>query len=187
MNSLNHYAYGSIAEFMYAHILGIRPAAPGFTSAVIQPVLNFRLREAKGAYESVSGIYEVHWRIEDSGLVTVNIKIPFSCEAEVILPRYSGGRKKLPAGSYSFSYEPDEDYRCIYSKDTLFRYFSEDTRVMDIIREYLPPVFGMIMSGGSENLSLCLGDLYDMPFLGLGREELDKAAARIKSIKGLWE
>ncbi|MCL1909332.1 MAG: family 78 glycoside hydrolase catalytic domain, partial [Kiritimatiellaeota bacterium] len=37
MNSMNHYAYGSIVEWMYRNLAGLRPAAPGFRKALIAP------------------------------------------------------------------------------------------------------------------------------------------------------
>jgi len=37
MNSFNHYAYGVIAEWMYAYMGGIRPGAPGFRHVVLSP------------------------------------------------------------------------------------------------------------------------------------------------------
>ena len=37
MNSFNHYAYGVIAEWMYAYVGGIRPGAPGFSHVILAP------------------------------------------------------------------------------------------------------------------------------------------------------
>lgn len=37
MNSLNHYSYGSVMEFVYRHTLGIQEAAPGFSKAILAP------------------------------------------------------------------------------------------------------------------------------------------------------
>ena len=49
MNSLNHYAYGSIAEWMYRTMCGINPSeeAPGFRRIVLRPVPDARLSFAK--------------------------------------------------------------------------------------------------------------------------------------------
>ena len=37
MNSFNHYAYGVIAEWIYAYMAGIRPAKPGFSHVILSP------------------------------------------------------------------------------------------------------------------------------------------------------
>ncbi len=55
MNSLNHYSYGSVAEFLYACVLGIRPSEEGFCRAILAPQPDGRLRSACGSYRSVCG------------------------------------------------------------------------------------------------------------------------------------
>lgn len=42
MNSFNHYAYGVIAEWMYAYMGGIRPALPGFRKILLSPHVDNR-------------------------------------------------------------------------------------------------------------------------------------------------
>lgn len=37
MNSFNHYAYGSVADWIYESAAGIRPKLPGFEKALIMP------------------------------------------------------------------------------------------------------------------------------------------------------
>ena len=49
MNSLNHYAYGSIVDWMYRNLCGLNPVeeAPGYKKAVIRPMPDKRLPWAK--------------------------------------------------------------------------------------------------------------------------------------------
>ncbi|NLB38937.1 MAG: family 78 glycoside hydrolase catalytic domain [Clostridiales bacterium] len=49
MNSMNHYAYGSIVEWMYRYMVGLNPDpnAPGFKRAVIAPMPDPRMRSVK--------------------------------------------------------------------------------------------------------------------------------------------
>lgn len=99
MNSMNHYAYGSIVEWMYRYMCGLRPGAPGCRTMVIAPMPDERLGWAKASYDSAAGRYESGWRYED-GKVSYQITVPFDCEAEVRLP----GREPmtLDAGTYTF-------------------------------------------------------------------------------------
>lgn len=99
MNSLNHYAYGSIVEWMYRYMCGLRPDAPGCRRMVIAPEPDERLGWAKAVYSSAAGQYESGWAYRD-GKVQYQISVPFDCEAEVRLP----GRKPmvLAAGMYTF-------------------------------------------------------------------------------------
>jgi alpha-L-rhamnosidase len=86
MNSLNHYAYGSILNWMYRYMCGINPleSAAGFRSVVIKPQVDFRLQYAKAEYLSASGLYQCGWRIEGERVI-YHIAIPFNAEAEFIV------------------------------------------------------------------------------------------------------
>ena len=87
MNSLNHYAYGSIVEWMYRNMCGINPVedCPGFRKAKLAPRPNGRLKWARAILDSAAGRYESSWRIEEDGLHYA-FTIPFDAVAEVDLP-----------------------------------------------------------------------------------------------------
>ncbi len=90
MNSLNHYAYGSIVEWMYRDMCGLNPSAgddgvTGFRHALIAPKPDRSLEWARARYRSAAGLYESGWRIDDAGL-TIDITIPFNASARVVLP-----------------------------------------------------------------------------------------------------
>ena len=60
MNSMNHYAYGSIVEWMYRHVCGLRPGqdGPGFVKAELHPQPDRRLGYAKARVNTPAGWYE---------------------------------------------------------------------------------------------------------------------------------
>ncbi|MCD7997694.1 MAG: glycoside hydrolase family 78 protein [Clostridiales bacterium] len=86
MNSLNHYAYGSIAEWMYRCMCGINPVmeAPGFKRAVIRPQTDGRLTKARAVYQSPYGEYVSGWERHEEETV-YQVKIPFGASAEFVL------------------------------------------------------------------------------------------------------
>ena len=88
MNSLNHYAYGSVLEWMFAHGAGLRfsQESMGGRALRIAPELNWELRELKASYDSPAGAYQVHWRIPDLNHVEMNVQVPFGCQALLVLP-----------------------------------------------------------------------------------------------------
>ncbi len=43
MNSFNHYAYGSVADWVYEEACGIKPQKPGFEEAIIAPKPTYKL------------------------------------------------------------------------------------------------------------------------------------------------
>ena len=103
MNSLNHYAYGSIAEWMYRNMCGINPVecSPGYKKMVLKPEPNKRLQFAKAEVNTAMGMVKCGWKYNADGTVTVDAEVPFNTEAEIVLP--NGESKELVAGVYSFS------------------------------------------------------------------------------------
>jgi len=88
MNSLNHYAYGSIVEWIFRNAAGINPleATPGFRHALLVPQPDSRLKYIKASLDSAVGIYESNWEFDDDGKVKYCFTIPFNASATVILP-----------------------------------------------------------------------------------------------------
>ena len=87
MNSLNHYAYGSIVEWMFRCMVGIQPdeTAPGFRKFRLTPKPNYQLTHAKASLRSASGLIESGWELQD-GRLTVRVSVPFDTQAELLLP-----------------------------------------------------------------------------------------------------
>ena len=72
MNSLNHYSYGSVVEFLYRYSAGIQPTAPGFQKAKIAPQPEIRLGHMACSFDSASGKYVSNWNIEEDGSLAVS-------------------------------------------------------------------------------------------------------------------
>ncbi len=119
MNSMNHYAYGAIAEWMYRDLCGLGPdpSAPGFQKAKLAPHPCGKLQFAKASYDSASVRYECRWHMQADGSILYEIKIPFGCEATLFLPEAGEARINgalpvsisikdgilLPTGEYQIS------------------------------------------------------------------------------------
>jgi len=88
MNSLNHYAYGSIVQWMFQHMCGIHPIAeaPGYRAFTLSPKPNGRLTHAKATFHSPSGLIESGWHIHADGRLSFSFTVPFQSTAKVILP-----------------------------------------------------------------------------------------------------
>ena len=91
MNSFNHYAYGSIVEWMYRDMCGLNPSSgednvTGFRHARIAPKPDKSLQWARARYRSAAGLYKSSWRIDETGHLTIEIAIPFNASARVVLP-----------------------------------------------------------------------------------------------------
>jgi len=156
MNSLNHYAYGSIVEWMYRNMCGINPVeeAPGFKKFIIKPEVYEKLNYAKATLKSAMGYIESGWSREEDTL-TIKVVIPFHSEAIAYLPdadleevKGLNGLKaeqdenkvkvELTAGTYSFSYIPTRDYKVQYSLETPIRELLAIPETKKILNEIAP-------------------------------------------------
>lgn len=101
MNSFNHYAYGSVADWVYSAAAGINPVeeAPGFAKIRFSPIPDRRLDWLKATLETRHGHVESQWK-KDGELWRYEIVTPV--EAEIVI---DGTSRRVKAGSYTF-YSP---------------------------------------------------------------------------------
>lgn len=85
MNSFNHYAYGSIGEWMYKYIGGVWPKKPGYKKAVIAPKPEKRIGSCRCFIRTSYGITGCEWKL-DGRRLKLTVKIPANTNAFVILP-----------------------------------------------------------------------------------------------------
>ena len=84
MNSFNHYSLGSCTEWMYTHVLGIRPSTenPAFEKITLCPYLDVSgcVTSAQGHYDSERGRISISWEITEEGYLysaTIPDSVPF--------------------------------------------------------------------------------------------------------------
>ena len=97
--SLNHYASGAPAGWLYTDVLGIKSDenAPGYHHILLKPETGDTLAYAKGSYESVYGEIKVEWRRNDNGYA-FDIEIPANTTAALTLPLPPDGRQYSESG-----------------------------------------------------------------------------------------
>jgi alpha-L-rhamnosidase len=94
MNSLNHYALGSVGEWLYRFVLGLElaPGAAGFDRLVLRPYPGGTLARAAGSYRSVRGPISSRWErsgdsfrlaVELPPNVTASVRVPSAAAGEV--------------------------------------------------------------------------------------------------------
>ncbi|MCR5278937.1 MAG: glycoside hydrolase family 78 protein [Lachnospiraceae bacterium] len=83
MNSLNHYAYGSVVEWMYRFMCGIDTSddKPGFEHFTVRPFTDARFKHACASFESPKGLIRSSWEKKDKGIL-FKVEVPFDTEAE---------------------------------------------------------------------------------------------------------
>ena len=89
MNSFNHYSFGAVGAWMYAHSLGIRrdENAPGFKHFLLKPETDpaGEMTHAEGFYDSPYGRIESSWRIGKKSIV-YRFTVPANTTATLYLP-----------------------------------------------------------------------------------------------------
>lgn len=80
MNSLNHYAYGSIVEWMYRYMCGLKQQTAGYKCLSIRPYPDRRLDWAKMSYACVYGTIRSEWEWKGDGIL-YTVEIPFDTSA----------------------------------------------------------------------------------------------------------
>jgi alpha-L-rhamnosidase len=91
MNSFNHYAFGSVGEWMYNNILGIQPDvnSSAWRHFILKPVPGGTLTWAKGSYRSISGLIKVSWKKENNRF-EYNFTVPPNTTATISIPSRNG-------------------------------------------------------------------------------------------------
>ena len=85
MNSLNHYAYGAIGEWMYERIAGIAPLEAGYKKIRIAPQPRSPLTSASASVNVPYGKIASSWEIKGDEF-QLHITVPPNTTAKVIVP-----------------------------------------------------------------------------------------------------
>ncbi|MGN6481374.1 family 78 glycoside hydrolase catalytic domain [Luteibacter sp.] len=92
--SRGHYFLGTVDDWLFEDVAGLRPLAPGWRLIGIRPALTAWLDHASAAVMTPYGEASVAWR-KAGGRVELDIHVPVGAEAEVGLP----GAKTTTLGS----------------------------------------------------------------------------------------
>jgi alpha-L-rhamnosidase len=104
MNSFNHYAYGSVGEWMYQNLAGIRPGGPGFQKIIIKPKPSDKVHSVSSRYDSQYGPISVNWQ-EKKGRFSLDVGIPVNTSAVIWVPAAKG--RKIDGDGANFLYRRD--------------------------------------------------------------------------------
>lgn len=96
MNSYNHYAYGSVVDWLYSAAGGIKPDNAGFYSVIIEPHPTERIEWFEAEYNSRNGKIVSKWTNTDDG---VKYEITTPVPATIII---NGKVQIADAGKYEF-------------------------------------------------------------------------------------
>jgi len=95
MNSFNHYSLGSVGEWLFSDVAGIKcdPAGAGFSRLVIKPYPGGGLTSTMATYNSMCGKVESGWKLDGEKL-SLKVGIPANTMALVYVPAIDAGEVK---------------------------------------------------------------------------------------------
>ncbi|WP_405290917.1 family 78 glycoside hydrolase catalytic domain [Algibacter sp. Ld11] len=99
MNSLNHYAYGAIGEWMYERVGAIAPFEPGYKAIRIAPVPGGPLTSASASLNTPYGKVASSWEIENNDF-KLEVVIPPNTTAKIVIP--ANTQKELLVNGLAF-------------------------------------------------------------------------------------
>ena len=159
MNSMNHYSYGAIVEWIMSYAAGLNLATPGFARATVAPHVSWRLRSCAAEMDTATGTYKASWDCVDETHLRVAITVPFGGEAEVTLPLATEavyetlGGHVLSAGTYEVTYETTQSLRWAPSVDWTVAQILADRKVSDVARTFVDGYdFSMMNTDQSKTL-----------------------------------
>lgn len=141
MNSYNHYAYGSVMEFVYRRIAGIEAAAPGFREVRIAPHPCKGLASVRAEYDSAGGKITAGYT-QSGGRITFFAEIPQGVRGEVIFPGQAPAT--VSGGSCSWEGEWEDLDVPPFTPESLVSEVFENPRAARAFNK----VFGGIFQGG---------------------------------------
>ena len=182
MNSLNHYSYGSVMEYVFRDLAGIQPLEPGFGRVRFAPWPTWRAGSMEAAYDSIHGVYASSWRINADGTLTVRFQVPFGCTAEAVLPG-TDEKIELTAGVFEKTYLPDHDYRLKYTLESRLEEMKDDPQAVAVLQEDFPAAYELIQTNDAEFLTMSLRDLQFLFFRGFNPQMVREGVRRLFTLK----
>ena len=181
MNSLNHYSYGSVVEWMYRNMAGlhVEEEHPGFTHVTIAPQPDYRITECDMKYRSMAGTYEISWRVKETGEFDLKVTVPFGASARIVLPNTTREPEEIAAGTYQYSYMPETPIIKTYSSKSPFRELLENPRAMTVVESFIPG--WQAVPGGMQDMTVEM--LNETPFVNLTAEQMDELNAHLKNAR----
>lgn len=188
MNSLNHYSFGAVVEFLYRNAAGLTPLEPGFSRVRIAPCIDARLGFIDMRYESVHGMYRVRWEVCATDEIDITVEVPFGCTAQVELPNAPASVATSPielkAGSWHVRYRSTSS-PWAFGRYTPFKELVNVPGALDKIGSIAPQLKQQLASGDTEFMAETLESLKGQPpFMGYTDEVLKQLEDALST---LWK
>lgn len=146
MTSLNHYALGAVAGWLYHVVGGLTRTEAGWRHFRIAPQPGGELMWARAAHDTIHGRAEVSWRVED-GQLLLEATVPPGTTATVVLPLHPDDRtEEVGPGHHTWRYPAPEGYGAPFrfTMEATLGELSQDAEIwaalQEVFRSHLPGI-----------------------------------------------
>ena len=156
LNSMNHYAYGSIGDWMYRKIGGINQLEPGYRRFCVKPMFVRGIEESRTSLESPYGeiLSEVSCR---EGKIKIRIKVPANTTAVICLPEQED-KVEVGSGEYIYEYETETTLRELkYTLDSTLGDILDEPEGRRLMEEMAPELMANPMIEYARRMTLAEG------------------------------
>jgi alpha-L-rhamnosidase len=86
MNSFNHYAFGSVNEWLFGNAAGIKVQEAGYKTFIVKPeIAKEGINHIKATYHSIHGDIKSAWTKKDNQLI-FDVDVPVNTRADIFIP-----------------------------------------------------------------------------------------------------
>lgn len=84
--SHNHAFRGTIDDWLFEYVAGIKPTAYGYASLIVKPTFLSALDFARASLASPFGDIKSYWYRGDNNIISLEVSVPIGAKAEIWLP-----------------------------------------------------------------------------------------------------
>ena len=100
---MNHYAYGSVGDFLYRRVCGLEAEEAGYRRFRVQPLVGGDLTFAECWHRCPYGIIRVRWEKREDDLYDLQVKVPVGTSCRVVLANKE--MEIVENGNYEFTWK----------------------------------------------------------------------------------
>lgn len=178
MNSFNHYAYGSVANYLFEYLAGIKVDD---NNIIIKPLFDYRISKLHCSRNTPFGDILVDFYFEENGVCHFTCDIPSETSATLILP---GEIIPLKCGENSLHFTV-ESFKNPYDLNTPFLFLRNNESFKSMLKDISPTLFGISCGNNMELLSKPFIEVCKLPFLNISSSDIDKIKVKMNDCSWL--
>ncbi|WP_020607606.1 alpha-L-rhamnosidase [Spirosoma spitsbergense] len=130
MNSFNHYAFGSVNEWLFENAAGIKVGKPGYRTFIIRPeIAGTGINAVDATYHSINGPIKTAWK-KTGKMTALTVTVPANTKATVFIPVTHSGEilesnKPLESGSSIRMIERSNGYQSVEVGSGTYQFTSQ--------------------------------------------------------------